>query len=78
VNGPDLKPTAPSWAAGPYLRAFTEVERSFGRLDAAAGVGIEGHLLVERYTLETGGQTRAAFTPLRLRPTVALTVGTRF
>jgi len=78
VAGPDLKPTARFWAAGPYLRVFTEVERSFGRIAAAVGVGVEAHLLTERYTLETGGQTRDAFTPFRLRPTVAVTVGTRF
>jgi len=78
VTAPDLQAAPAFWALGPFLQPFAQAERCFGRLLVAVAVFADVHLLAERYTVRTGGDSHEVFMPARVRPAAALLAGVLF
>jgi hypothetical protein len=78
VTTPDVQAAAVFWAPGPLLRTFVAIEQLFGKVSVSVALGLEGHLLAERYTVRTDDSARDIFVPRRLRPEAAVLVGALF
>lgn len=78
VTTTGLQPVAAFWATSPALQPFATLAWKFDAISVAVCAGAEIHPLAERYTVESGGQTRDVFVPWRLRPTGALLIGVEF
>jgi hypothetical protein len=78
VSAPNVQAAAAFWAPGPSLQTFVEIEHLFGKISVAITLGVEAHLLAERYTVRIDSEARDVFVPRRVRPQAALLVGTVF
>ncbi len=78
VTAPDVQAAAVFWAPGPLLRTFVAIEQLFGKVSVSIALGLEAHLLAERYTVRTADSARDVFVPRRLRPEAAVLVGALF
>ena len=78
VTTPDVQATPVFWAPSPLLRTFVGIEQLFGKVSVSLALGLEAHLLAERYTVRTGDSARDVFVPRRLRPEATVLIGTLF
>jgi hypothetical protein len=78
VTSPDVRAVAVFWAPSPLLRTFVGIEQLFGKVSVAIALGLEVHLLAERYTVRTDVAARDIFVPRRIRPEAAVLIGVLF